>query len=341
MNDQATSQSRSRCAWKPRAAVWQVIRRWKNGTTGSSTIPRSGRAKSKSIAGSFRRFVSIAKRHAACWDSSKRTRIAFGASRAIRNIPAAEAEIAPRDRRRSIKSTDPERIRYPLKRIGKRGEGKWERVDLGRSTRRYRRRACAKRFKKSGATRSCTTSAGPAMSCFIISGFFTPGASTATTATPTSAPPARAPAMPFGRASTGRRRIMPTRASFCCSARIWKPGTTSIRTRSGSSKQRTRGTKICVIDTRLSNTASKADYWISSWPGSEGGDSSGDVQYHSAGRSIRSRVRAPMGQLGGISARGAPRQAADVPNFHRRSEGALRPIHARSSPPKKPASMLK
>ncbi|HEY1233340.1 MAG TPA: molybdopterin-dependent oxidoreductase [Candidatus Binatia bacterium] len=29
------------------------------------------------------------------------------------------------------------------------------------------------------------------------------------------------------------------------------------------------GTKICVIDTRLSNTASKADYWISPWPGSE------------------------------------------------------------------------
>jgi anaerobic selenocysteine-containing dehydrogenase len=30
-----------------------------------------------------------------------------------------------------------------------------------------------------------------------------------------------------------------------------------------------RGAKVCVIDTRLSNTASKADYWISSWPGSE------------------------------------------------------------------------
>ncbi len=30
-----------------------------------------------------------------------------------------------------------------------------------------------------------------------------------------------------------------------------------------------KGTKICVIDTRLSNTASKADYWLSSWPGSE------------------------------------------------------------------------
>src|ERR687891_555809 len=30
-----------------------------------------------------------------------------------------------------------------------------------------------------------------------------------------------------------------------------------------------QGAKICVIDTRLSNTASKADYWLSSWPGSE------------------------------------------------------------------------
>lgn len=29
------------------------------------------------------------------------------------------------------------------------------------------------------------------------------------------------------------------------------------------------GTKIAVIDTRLSNTASMADYWLSSWPGSE------------------------------------------------------------------------
>src|SRR5437660_655337 len=30
-----------------------------------------------------------------------------------------------------------------------------------------------------------------------------------------------------------------------------------------------RGAKICVIDTRLSNTAAKADYWLSAWPGSE------------------------------------------------------------------------
>jgi anaerobic selenocysteine-containing dehydrogenase len=29
------------------------------------------------------------------------------------------------------------------------------------------------------------------------------------------------------------------------------------------------GSKIAVIDTRLSNTAPMADYWMSTWPGSE------------------------------------------------------------------------
>ena len=29
------------------------------------------------------------------------------------------------------------------------------------------------------------------------------------------------------------------------------------------------GAKICVMDTRLSNTASMADYWLPTWPGSE------------------------------------------------------------------------
>ena len=29
------------------------------------------------------------------------------------------------------------------------------------------------------------------------------------------------------------------------------------------------GAKMAVIDTRLSNTAARADYWLSAWPGSE------------------------------------------------------------------------
>src|SRR5207244_11178453 len=30
-----------------------------------------------------------------------------------------------------------------------------------------------------------------------------------------------------------------------------------------------RGARVCVLDTRLSNTASMADWWMSPWPGSE------------------------------------------------------------------------
>src|SRR6202048_3020228 len=32
---------------------------------------------------------------------------------------------------------------------------------------------------------------------------------------------------------------------------------------------RERGARVCVIDTRLSNTATKADWWLSTWPGTE------------------------------------------------------------------------
>ena len=48
--------------------------------------------------------------------------------KAIPRIRAAVEETAPRVRRPSTRSTDPERILYPLRRTGKRGEGKWERV---------------------------------------------------------------------------------------------------------------------------------------------------------------------------------------------------------------------
>ena len=225
--------------------------------------------------------------------------------------------------------TDPERIRYPLKRVGKRGEGKWERVDLGRSTRRHRRRACAKRFKKSGATRSCITSAGPAMSCFIISGFFIPGASTATTATPTFVPPARAPDMPFGRASTGRRRIMPTRALFCCSAHISKTGHYFNPHAQRIIEAKNAGTKICVIDTRLSNTASKADYWISSWPGSEARDSASRCAISFCRKIYSIASSCASGSTGKtICVKSTPTKPQTFQTFIARSKRTLRSVHA-------------
>ena len=52
---------------------------------------------------------------------------------------------------------DPERILHPLRRVGERGGGNWERVTLGRGTGRYRRPDQEGHHRWPHATRSSTT----------------------------------------------------------------------------------------------------------------------------------------------------------------------------------------
>jgi anaerobic selenocysteine-containing dehydrogenase len=81
--------------------------------------------------------------------------------------------------------TDPDRILYPLKRTGKRGEGKWERVSwdevLDDIAGRIR-----KAIQEGAIMRLPTTLADPDMKAMPIA-YYRPGASMATTATPISA----------------------------------------------------------------------------------------------------------------------------------------------------------
>ena len=62
---------------------------------------------------------------------------------------------------------------------------------------------------------------------------------------------------------------MPTRGSFSCLSSHLETGHYFNPHAQRIIEGKEHGAKICVIDTRLSNTASKADYWLSSWPGSE------------------------------------------------------------------------
>ena len=85
-----------------------------------------------------------------------------------------------------------------------------------RDRRPHRHRASG----RAGATRSCTTSAGPATTA-SSSGSSTPGASTPTTRTPTSARRGRGSATRRGWASTGPRPTTPTpRVIFLISAHL-------------------------------------------------------------------------------------------------------------------------
>ncbi|HEU4343562.1 MAG TPA: molybdopterin-dependent oxidoreductase [Candidatus Binatia bacterium] len=163
---------------------------------------------------------------------------------------------------------DPERIRYPLRRTGKRGEGKWQRVswdevldDLAARVRKAleenRRNEIMYHVGRPGHellyhqrilhawgidghnSHTNVCSAGARAGYAFWSGIDRPSPDHA------------------------NARFILLLSSHLESGHYFNPHAQRII----EGKQ--QGAKICVIDTRLSNTASKADYWLSSWPGSE------------------------------------------------------------------------
>jgi anaerobic selenocysteine-containing dehydrogenase len=164
--------------------------------------------------------------------------------------------------------TDPERIRYPLKRVGKRGEGKWQRVswdevldDIGARVRKalqeerrneimyhvgrpghellYHQRILHSWGIDGHNSHTNVCSAGARAGYAFWSGIDRPSPDHA------------------------NARFILLLSSHLETGHYFNPHAQRII------EAKNAGTKICVIDTRLSNTASKADYWISSWPGSE------------------------------------------------------------------------
>jgi anaerobic selenocysteine-containing dehydrogenase len=164
--------------------------------------------------------------------------------------------------------TDPERIRYPLKRVGSRGEGKWQRVswdevldDLGGRIRKalqedrrneimyhvgrpghellYHQRILHSWGIDGHNSHTNVCSAGARAGYAFWSGIDRPSPDHA------------------------NARFILLLSSHLEAGHYFNPHAQRII------EGKERGAKICVIDTRLSNTASKADYWISSWPGSE------------------------------------------------------------------------
>jgi anaerobic selenocysteine-containing dehydrogenase len=163
---------------------------------------------------------------------------------------------------------DPERIRYPLKRAGKRGEGKWERVgwdevldDIAARVRKAleedRRNEIMYHVGRPGHellyhqrilhawgidghnSHTNVCSAGARAGYAFWSGIDRPSPDHA------------------------NARFILLLSSHLESGHYFNPHAQRII------EGKEQGAKICVIDTRLSNTASKADYWLSSWPGSE------------------------------------------------------------------------
>ena len=164
---------------------------------------------------------------------------------------------------------DPERILYPLKRAG---EARGRQVGARHAGTRCSTTspgASARRSSRAGRRRSCITSAARGTSSSISSASSTPGASTGTTATPTSAPPAARAGYAFWHGfdrpspDHSRARFILLLSSHLEAGHYFNPHAQRII------EGKMAGAKVCVVDTRLSNTASMADYWLSPWPGTE------------------------------------------------------------------------
>ncbi|HXG52281.1 MAG TPA: molybdopterin-dependent oxidoreductase [candidate division Zixibacteria bacterium] len=164
--------------------------------------------------------------------------------------------------------TDPERIRYPLKRVGPRGEGKWERVSWDEVL-----DDLASRIRKAlteGRRNEIMYHVGrPGHELVyhqrILHAWGIDGHNSHTNVCSAGARAGYAFWSGIDRPSPdhANARFILLLSSHLEAGHYFNPHAQRII----EGKQ--AGAKLCVIDTRLSNTASKADYWISPWPGSE------------------------------------------------------------------------
>ena len=165
---------------------------------------------------------------------------------------------------------NPDRILYPLKRSGPRGGGQWERVDwdsaLSDIAARIRSELDAERrdtivYHVGRAGEDLYTER-------VLAAWGIDGHNSHTNVCSASAR--------FGYGAwMGMDRPMPDHAHakfiLVLSAHLESGHYFNPQAQRIVEAQDSGQAKICAIDTRLSNTAAKADYWLSPWPGTEAG----------------------------------------------------------------------
>jgi anaerobic selenocysteine-containing dehydrogenase len=161
---------------------------------------------------------------------------------------------------------DPERILYPLKRAGKRGEGKWERVSWEQALREISEKMRASRLKRrDGIVYHVGRPGEDGYTNRVIQAWGVDGHNSHTNICSSSS-----------RAGynfwAGQDRPSPDYAnartillisSHLETGHYFNPHAQRII------EAKTNGAKLITFDPRLSNTASMSDAWLPTWPGSE------------------------------------------------------------------------
>ncbi|MBI4525784.1 MAG: molybdopterin-dependent oxidoreductase [Deltaproteobacteria bacterium] len=163
---------------------------------------------------------------------------------------------------------DPERILYPLKRVGKRGEGKWQRVSWDEVLDDIAARV-RKALLEDRRTEIMYHVGRPGHELIyhqrILHAWGIDGHNSHTNVCSAGARAGYAFWHGMDRPSPdhAHARFILMLSSHLETGHYFNPHAQRII------EGKMKGAKVCVIDTRLSNTASMADYWLSPWPGSE------------------------------------------------------------------------
>jgi anaerobic selenocysteine-containing dehydrogenase len=164
--------------------------------------------------------------------------------------------------------TDPERILYPMRRVGRRGEGKWERVTWDEALDDLAGRI--RRALQEGRRNEILYHVGrPGHELIynqrILHAWGIDGHNSHTNVCSAGARTGYAFWHGADRPSPdhANARFILLLSSHLEAGHYFNPHAQRII------DAKARGARVCVIDTRLSNTATKADWWLSTWPGSE------------------------------------------------------------------------
>jgi anaerobic selenocysteine-containing dehydrogenase len=162
---------------------------------------------------------------------------------------------------------DPERILYPLKRAGKRGEGKWKRVSwdeaLDDIAARIRTALLEKRQKE--IMYHVGRPGHDGFMEWVLPAWGVDGHNSHTNVCSSGARCGQAMWMGLDRPSPdhANARVIFLISSHLETGHYFNPHAQRIM------EGKMAGAKLIVMDTRLSNTASLADEWLAPWPGSE------------------------------------------------------------------------
>lgn len=162
---------------------------------------------------------------------------------------------------------NPDRVLYPLRRKGERGDGKWERVSWDEALHDIAMRI-RKAIQENRKDEVIYHVGRPGEDLFterVLSAWGVDGHNSHTNVCSSGARTGYMWWMGIDRPAPdyANARFILMMSAHLESGHYFNPNAQRII------EAKERGAKIAVVDTRLSNTAAKADYWLSPWPGTE------------------------------------------------------------------------